>query len=293
MLPVLTYTAAEAAADALRWRHEHPADWPSSGPASSACTAPPSRGAPSGEECSGYWPAGTAAFHVNADIADAVVRYVTATGDERVRPRSGAGAAGRRRPGCGARSATTTPTGRFRIDGVTGPGRVQRGRRQQRLHQPDGAAEPARRRRRGRAATPTGPTRSASTGRGDRDWRRRGAGDVHPLRRDARRAPPGRGLHPARRSGTSPRTDGRALPAAAAFPLLRPVPQAGRQAGRPGAGHAPARRRVHRRAEGPQLRLLRAAHRPGLVAVGLHPGGRWRPRSATSTWPTTTSPRPR
>ena len=31
-----------------------------------------------------------------------------------------------------------------------------------------------------------------------------------------------------------------ALPAAAALSLLRPVPQAGRQAGRPGAGHAPA-----------------------------------------------------
>ena len=29
-----------------------------------------------GQECSGYWPAGTAAFHVNADIADAVIRYV-------------------------------------------------------------------------------------------------------------------------------------------------------------------------------------------------------------------------
>jgi alpha,alpha-trehalose phosphorylase len=35
-----------------------------------------------GEEASGYWPAGTAAFHVNADIADAVVRYVAATGDD-------------------------------------------------------------------------------------------------------------------------------------------------------------------------------------------------------------------
>ena len=34
-----------------------------------------------GSECSGYWPAGTAAFHVNADIADAVVRYVDATDD--------------------------------------------------------------------------------------------------------------------------------------------------------------------------------------------------------------------
>src|SRR5665811_2357618 len=28
-----------------------------------------------------YWPAGTAAFHVNASIADAVRRYVLATGD--------------------------------------------------------------------------------------------------------------------------------------------------------------------------------------------------------------------
>ena len=35
-----------------------------------------------GEECSGYWPAGTAAFHVNADIADAVIRYHDATRDE-------------------------------------------------------------------------------------------------------------------------------------------------------------------------------------------------------------------
>ena len=34
-----------------------------------------------GAECSGYWPAGTAAFHVNADIADAVIRYTDATGD--------------------------------------------------------------------------------------------------------------------------------------------------------------------------------------------------------------------
>ena len=55
--------------------------------------------------------------------------------------------------------------------------------------------------------------------------------------------------------------------------LLRPVPQAGGQAGRPGAGHAPVRGRVHRRAEGQELRLLRAAHGAGLLAVGVHPGG--------------------
>ncbi|MEO8608387.1 MAG: glycoside hydrolase family 65 protein [Chloroflexota bacterium] len=34
-----------------------------------------------GEECSAYFPAGTAQFHINADIAFAVNRYVDATGD--------------------------------------------------------------------------------------------------------------------------------------------------------------------------------------------------------------------
>lgn len=82
VLPVLTRTLPEAAREALRWRHS---------------TLPIARrraellglrGATlpwrtiHGEECSGYWPAGTAAFHVNADVAAAVERYVTATGDE-------------------------------------------------------------------------------------------------------------------------------------------------------------------------------------------------------------------
>src|SRR5205085_8910667 len=35
-----------------------------------------------GEECSSYWPAGTAAFHINAAIAGAVIRYVAVTEDE-------------------------------------------------------------------------------------------------------------------------------------------------------------------------------------------------------------------
>ena len=36
----------------------------------------------SGAESSGYWPAGLAAFHVNASVADAVLRYVDATSDD-------------------------------------------------------------------------------------------------------------------------------------------------------------------------------------------------------------------
>ncbi|MDQ4133225.1 MAG: family 65 glycosyl hydrolase [Actinomycetota bacterium] len=82
VLPVLDYTFPAAAADALRWRHsilpvarQRAATLGLSGAAFPWRTI-------AGEECSGYWPAGTAAFHVNADIADAVVRYVDATGDD-------------------------------------------------------------------------------------------------------------------------------------------------------------------------------------------------------------------
>ena len=73
----------------------------------------------SGEECSAYWPAGTAAFHLNADIAAAAVRYVDATGDDRFE-REAASSSWSARHACGAASATTRE-GRFRIDGVTGP----------------------------------------------------------------------------------------------------------------------------------------------------------------------------
>ena len=82
VLPVLTYTFPGAAADALQWRHSilpvarHRAEQLGFGGASFPWRTI------AGDECSGYWPAGTAAFHVNADIADAVVRYVDATGDE-------------------------------------------------------------------------------------------------------------------------------------------------------------------------------------------------------------------
>ena len=82
VLPVLTYTAPSAARDALRWRHatldlarERAAQLGLAGAAFPWRTI-------RGQECSGYWPAGTAAFHINADIADAVIRYLAATDDE-------------------------------------------------------------------------------------------------------------------------------------------------------------------------------------------------------------------
>jgi alpha,alpha-trehalose phosphorylase len=81
-LPVLTYTQPTAARDALRWRHA------TLELARDRARQLRLRGAAfpwrtiRGHECSGYWPAGTAAFHIAADIADAAVRYVHATGDE-------------------------------------------------------------------------------------------------------------------------------------------------------------------------------------------------------------------
>src|SRR5262249_53522985 len=73
-----------------------------------------------GEECSGYWPAGTAAFHINADIAYAVVHYVEATGDTAFEEEIGLELlveTARLWLSLGYRDST----GRFRIDGVTGP----------------------------------------------------------------------------------------------------------------------------------------------------------------------------
>jgi alpha,alpha-trehalose phosphorylase len=82
VLPVLTYTAPRAAADALRWRastldlaKERAAELGLEGAAFPWRTI-------RGQECSGYWPAGTAAFHINADIAMAFERYRIVTGDQ-------------------------------------------------------------------------------------------------------------------------------------------------------------------------------------------------------------------
>jgi alpha,alpha-trehalose phosphorylase len=84
VLPVLTYTQPSAAADVIRWRHstldlakEHAVNLGLKGAAFPWRTI-------RGQECSGYWPAGTAAFHINADIADSVERYRNVTGDDSV-----------------------------------------------------------------------------------------------------------------------------------------------------------------------------------------------------------------
>jgi alpha,alpha-trehalose phosphorylase len=120
VLPVLTYTAPDAVADALRWRQSTlPMARERAGQLGLAGAAFPWRTI-SGAECSGYWAAGAAAFHIGADIADAVVRYVDITGDERFEREVGLELlveTARLWRSLGHHDAQ----GRFRIDGVTGP----------------------------------------------------------------------------------------------------------------------------------------------------------------------------
>jgi alpha,alpha-trehalose phosphorylase len=120
VLPVLTYTQPAAVADALRWRHsvladakQHATDLNLAGAAFPWRTI-------RGQECSGYWPAGTAAFHINADIADAVCRYLDATEDSVFEKEAGLELlveTARLWRSLGQHDAA----GRFRIEGVTGP----------------------------------------------------------------------------------------------------------------------------------------------------------------------------
>ena len=294
MLPVLTYTAPRAAADALRWRHCRRSTWRASGRATLGLkgAAFPWRTI-QGEECSGYWPAGTAAFHINADIADAVARYQAAADDAEFEREHRHRAAGRDR----APVAVARPSRRGRAVPHRRrhrARRVQRDRRQQHLHQPDGPAQSARRRRCGRDATRDRGDELGVDAEEAAAWRDAAEADGRsPMTIRPGGPSPGRAVHRPRSSGTSTTPRRRPVPAAAALPLLRPVPQAGRQAGRPRAGAVRVRRRVHRRGEGARLRLLRAADRARLIAVGLHARRSSPPRSVTWTSPTTTSPRRR
>ena len=120
VLPLLTYIAPHAAADVLRWRHSI------LGQARDRARTLGLAGAAfpwrtiHGEECSAYWPAGTAALHLNAVIARAVDRYRQVTGDDSLEAE------------CGLEILVETARlwvshghhdagGVWHVDGVTGP----------------------------------------------------------------------------------------------------------------------------------------------------------------------------
>jgi len=120
VLPMLSATDPKAAADALSWRlstidlaKERAQTLGLSGASFPWRTI-------RGQECSAYWPAGTAAMHVNADIAVAAARHYWWTGDEEFGSQ------------CALPILVETARlwmslgyegsdGQFHIDGVTGP----------------------------------------------------------------------------------------------------------------------------------------------------------------------------
>jgi alpha,alpha-trehalose phosphorylase len=118
VLPVLTYTAPHAARDALRWRHA------TLGSARDQAKLLGFDGAAfpwrtiDGRRCLGDSP--TAAFHIGADIADAVGRYQAATDDQAFEREAGIELlieTARLWRSLGHHDGR----GRFRIDRVTGP----------------------------------------------------------------------------------------------------------------------------------------------------------------------------
>lgn len=120
ILPMLTYTVPGAAGEELRWRHA------TIDKAKARAAELAQHGAMfpwrtiDGDECSGYWPAGTAGVHVSADIANATGRYLRATNDEAFEVECGVELlveVARFFAGFGHHDRS----GKFRIDGVTGP----------------------------------------------------------------------------------------------------------------------------------------------------------------------------
>ncbi|QOC93973.1 glycoside hydrolase family 65 protein [Micromonospora craniellae] len=120
VLPVLTYTHPAAVRDALHWRystleqaHERARTLNLQGAAFPWRTI-------EGPESSGYWPAGTAAFHIAAGIADAMRRYVLVSGDRELEREIGLTLlveTARLWRSLGHHDRN----GQFHIDGVTGP----------------------------------------------------------------------------------------------------------------------------------------------------------------------------
>jgi alpha,alpha-trehalose phosphorylase len=120
VLPVLTYTHPSAVRDALHWRyrtlaaaHERARTLNLEGAAFPWRTI-------EGPESSAYWPAGTAAFHIAADVADALRRYVQVTEDTELEREIGLELlveTARLWRSLGHHDRH----GQFHIDGVTGP----------------------------------------------------------------------------------------------------------------------------------------------------------------------------
>ena len=171
-----------------------------------------------GEEASAYYAAGTAQYHIDADIAYALSQYVGATGDEDFLSREAIDI-------FVETARLWADLGFWRNeDGRDVPhprrhraGRVHHRRQRQPLHERARALQPAPRgggRGRARARpTPTAYTAMVRRVRLDEaepvEWAALRQGHEHPVRRAPRRAPAGRALPRARDVGPREHPDGR------------------------------------------------------------------------------------
>jgi alpha,alpha-trehalose phosphorylase len=110
VLPFLAYTQPRIARNLLRFRYAM------LDTARARARTMSQRGAMfpwrtiNGEEASAYYQAGTAQYHINADIAHAIQRYVDVGATSRSSP-TWAPRCSSRPPACGRTSASTAPTG--------------------------------------------------------------------------------------------------------------------------------------------------------------------------------------
>ena len=188
-----------------------------------------------GEEASAYYAAGTAQYHINADIAYAMHQYIRVTGDHGFMLDQGAPGRRDRRLLGGARLLRRAPRRRFCIGGDRAR-RVLDRRRQQRLHEPDGEENlgpPCEWPNGCSARTPMRTPRSSPRLGSTRRARRvapRGDGDVRARTTSAGRAA-GRALPRAQAMGLRRHAAGQ-LPAPPALPPARDLPAPGDQADR-------------------------------------------------------------
>ena len=146
VLPFLIYTSPPMARSALRFRYNmleaarrRAADLAQSGALFPWRTI-------SGEEASAYYAAGTAQYHIDADVAFALCKYVNATGDDELHATRGRRHPGGDRPDVGRPRVLARRRQRRRAADVPHPrrdraGRVHHGRQRQPVHQRDGAVQ--------------------------------------------------------------------------------------------------------------------------------------------------------
>ena len=223
-----------------------------------------------GEECSGYWPAGTAAFHVNAGIAEAVRRYVAATGDTEFEAGPGLELlveTARLWQSLGHHDAE----GSFRIDGVTGPDEytaIVSNNVYTNLMA-------ARNLRVAADATARYPERAKELGVGDDEvaaWRAAASAVVIPSTKSLA-SPRNPRVHPVPAMGLR-RDGGGRVSAAPSFSLLQSLFKPGREASGPRLRALHLRRLLRPRPKATGFRVLRSDYGPRLVALCRDPGDR-------------------